>query len=252
MNLPVPRIVRAMLVLGASTVLAANCGSNGSSTTGRATNTGASSVSTSTKARATAFAHAVNLVEADVPGMSLIKPEGEDKAPTRAGVEFAQCAGGVSPYRRIVDIHSPTFSRSRPRERVKSAVEVMPTVALAAQNNNAARSARGRACLVHFLGRALPEQSAGQIRHGSVSVSSLPNLLPGAQGSFGLRLATTVTARPLGGRQVQVRVYLDEFGFISGSAEINLTATGFSAPVPSETEQRLLGLLNSRAQAHTL
>jgi hypothetical protein len=240
-----------MLVLGGSAVFAAGCGSSGSSTTSRATNNGASSVRTSAKARATAFAHAVNLVQADVPGMTLVKPEGEREAPTRASVAFARCAAGVSPYRRILDIHSPTFTGSRPRERVKSAVEVMPTAALAAQNNTASRSARGRACLLRFLERALPEQSTGAVHHGPISVSRLPNLLPGAQGSYGLRLATTVIVRPIGGRQGEITVYLDEFGFISGSAEVNLTATGFSHPVPTETERRLLGVLVSRAQAHT-
>lgn len=66
----------------------------------------------------------------------------------------------------------------------------MPTAALAARNNAAARSARGRACLPRLLARALPEQSIGRFHYGPAPVSSLPNLLPGADGSFGLRLAT--------------------------------------------------------------
>ncbi len=255
MNMAALRIVSAMLPLGAMAVLVAGCGNSGSSTTNsatNATNASASRASASSYARGSAFVHAVNLVQADVPGMRLVKPEGENKAPTRTGIEFAQCAGGVNPYRRIVDIHSPTFAGSRLRERVRSAVEVMPTVALADQNNRAARSARGRACLVRFLGRALPEQGAGPVHHGPISVSSLPSLLPSAAGSFGLRLVTTVTVRPLGGRPGQISLYLDEFGFISGPAEVNLTATGLSRPVPAEAERRLLGLLYSRAQAHPL
>jgi hypothetical protein len=124
----------------------------------------------------------------------------------------------------------------------------MPSAALAARNNAVARSARGRACLA----RALPEQSTGPLRYGPVSVSSLPNLLPGADGSFGLRLTTTVIGRNFRGGKIRTRVYIDVFGFVSGPAEISLTAFGVSRPVPSATEQHLLPLLFSRAREHKL
>jgi hypothetical protein len=56
----------------------------------------------------------------------------------------------------------------------------------------------------------------------------------------------------LRGGRVRLRIYHDVFGFLSGPAEIELTATGFTTPVLSATEQRLLALLYSRAQAHVL
>jgi hypothetical protein len=240
-----------LLLLVAAGALAGGCGSGG----GSSASSGSPIAGTSTaKARAIAYADAINLGGADVPGATIVKSEGEAKAPTLAGVELARCAGGVSPELRIVDIHSPAFrvASASKGERVKSSVEVMPTAALAARNNAAARSARGRACIARFLARALPEQSTGPLRHGPVSVSSLPNSLPGADGSFGLRLATTVIGRNLRGGEIRTRVYTDEFGFVSGPAEINLTATGVSRPIPSATEQRLLSLLFSRAREHKL
>ena len=244
---------RFLLLLVATGPLAAGCGSSGGSSASSGSPIAGTSI---TKAQAVAYAQAVNLGAADVPRSSIIKAEGEGKAPTVAGVEFERCAGGVSPELRIVDIHSPTFrsgsAGTRERGRVKSAVDVMPTAALVARNNAAARSARGRACLARFLARALPEQSTGPLRHGPVSVTSLPNLMPGADGSFGLRLTTTVIGRNLRGGEIRTRVYIDEFGFVSGPAEITLTAFGVSRPVPSATEQHLLPLLFSRAREHKL
>jgi hypothetical protein len=236
-----------LLLLVATGALAAGCGSSGGSSASSGSPIAGTSI---TKARAVAYAQAVNLGAADVPGSSIIKAEGEGKAPTVTGVEFERCAGGVSPERRIVDIHSSSFrvANTSKRGRVKSAVEVMPTAALAARNNAVARSARGRACLA----RALPEQSTGPLRYGPVSVTSLPNLLPGADGSFSLRLTTTVIGRNLRGGEIRTRVYIDEFGFLSGPAEISLTAFGISRPVPSATEQHLLPLLFSRAREHKL
>jgi hypothetical protein len=75
---------------------------------------------------------------------------------------------------------------------------------------------------------------------------------PGADGSFGLRLTTSVIGRNLRGGEIQTRVYIDMFGFVSGPAEISLTAFGVSRPVPSTTEQHLLPLLFSRTREHKL
>jgi RHS repeat-associated protein len=156
--------------------------------------------------------------------------------------------GSTTQGDRFLFAGSDPINLRDPSGRVRSAVEVMPTAAFAARDNAVARSARGRACLA----RALPEQSSGPLRYGPVSVSSLPNVLPGADGSFGLRLTTTVIGRNLRGGEIRTRVYIDAFGFVSGPAEITLTAFGVSRPVPSATEQRLLPLLFSRARERQL
>jgi len=51
---------------------------------------------------------------------------------------------------------------------------------------------------------------------------------------------------------VRARIYHDVFTFVWGAAEIELEATGFSRPVPSATETRLLMALLSRAKANQL
>lgn len=49
-----------------------------------------------------------------------------------------------------------------------------------------------------------------------------------------------------------VPVYRDMLGFLDGPAEVVLIATGFSHPVASATEKRLISLLYQRATAHRL
>jgi hypothetical protein len=94
MILPVLRMIATMLVLTATGALAAGCGSSSGSSASSGSPIAGTSI---TKAQATAYAQAVNLGAADVPGTTIIKAEGEGKALTVAGVEFERCAGGVSP-----------------------------------------------------------------------------------------------------------------------------------------------------------
>jgi hypothetical protein len=206
-----------------------------------------------TKARAVAYAHAVNLRSTDVPEMSTSSPEGVVPAPKRSTFEFSRCYGGVSPVRRVLKSHSPEFSvgHGAQSQLEESEVEVWPTPGLAARNFAANHTSRYRACLVRFQeanNKNLNKERAGQLQYGPLTVSPLPDPLPGVDGSFGLRIAQSL----LRGGQVRAQIYHDVFGFLSGPAEIELTATGFTTPVPSATEQRLLSLLYSRAQAHVL
>jgi hypothetical protein len=50
----------------------------------------------------------------------------------------------------------------------------------------------------------------------------------------------------------QPHLYVDAFGFLSGSAEVALLATAFPQPVSEETVSRLLSLLHSRTEANKL
>ncbi len=76
----------------------------------------------------------------------------------------------------------------------------------------------------------------------------MPITLPGVTQSF---LRTKVVPLLRGGR-LRIHIYHDVFTFVYGPAEIELEATGFSHPVPSATEQRLLLLLLDRAKASKL
>jgi hypothetical protein len=206
-----------------------------------------------TKAQGRAYAHAVNLGASDVPGMTVEAPEGEAPAPKRSAVEFARCYGGVSPARRIVKMHSPVFSagHARQAQTLESTVEVWPTPAVAARNNATYLSSRGRACFarsLEALHNQANKQGPGQLQYGPLTVAIVPNPLPGVSHSF-LR---TIAYPLIRGGQIRLYVYHDNFSFISGPAEVEMDATGFSKPVPTATEERLLLLLLSRAKANKL
>ena len=72
--------------------------------------------------------------------------------------------------------------------------------------------------------------------------------LPGVSRSF-LR---TIDETLLRGGRVRLHIFHDVFTFISGPAEVELEATGFSRPVPSRTEERLMLLLLGRAKQNAL
>jgi hypothetical protein len=248
------------LCIVATGLLAGGCGSSKQARTDASSTSHGTSIAAASraKAQATGFAHMVNLVGTDVPQMRLTAPERERKRPTRSAEEVERCAAGTVPERTVL-IRSATFrSENGPErgalepevEQVRSAVEVMPTAALAVHGNALARSARARLCLKRALARS--SEASAPLRRGAISVSSLPSPLPGVPGSFGLRIASTVAATPLGARPGREHVYMDRFAFVVGAAEIKLTATGAPRPVPTATERRLVALLYNRAKAHRL
>jgi hypothetical protein len=129
---------------------------------------------------------------------------------------------------------------------VRSDVEIRPTAAIAARDDAAVSSARGHACVLRFLQRALnrPPLTTRRItRH--LAVSWLPTPLPSAARGFQLRVVVTVGAN---GRP-RAPGFFDVLGFVSGPAEVSLSAIRAGHPVSSATEHRLLSLLYSRAEA---
>lgn len=182
--------------------------------------------------------------------------EGEDQETgdrEQAGAAFLNCYGGVSPSRRLVKIRSPEFTAGHGAQStaVESRVEVWPTAALNARNNATYFSSRGRACFLRFLTathKQLNKQRAGKLLFGPLRIATLANPLPGASHSYLRTIAETLVR----GKRVRAHIYHDIFTFISGSAEIELEATGYSRPVPAATEERLLLLLVGRASAGKL
>jgi hypothetical protein len=241
-----PAITWCALVAAGS--LAAGCGGGSGASTARAI-----PQATITKAQAAAYAHAVNLTPGDVPGMTIESPEGETPAPTRSALELARCFDGVSPARRIAKFYSPTFSSGRAArsQLVESTVEVWPTPSLAARDTATYFSSRGRACALRSSEASdtqLNRQRGGELQHGRPTIATVPNPLPGVSDSY-LR---TIAEPLLRGTRIRLYIYHDIFSFVSGPAEVEMEATGFSRPVPSATEERLLLLLLSRAKANKL
>lgn len=242
------RTISRGLPFAAAGILAAGCGTSHTATVS-ITTAARGSIS---KAQATAYAREVNLGAADVPGAVVRLTERESAAPSQASVEFARCSGRVNPQRRVANIDSPSFRLGTVgmTTRVKSSVEVQPSAALAAQNYDAIRSARGHACLTRQLTQTFRKTTApGRASVEHTTVTSLPNLLPTGQESFGVRVTATLIGT-VRGKQVRLPVYLDVFAILAGPAEVNMSATAGRHVPSTATERRLLSLLYSRAEAH--
>lgn len=206
-----------------------------------------------TKAQAVMYAHAINLQPRDIPGFTSIGSETEAPAPGRYALEYSRCRGGVSSARRIANIQSTEFSAGSAfyGKLLKSTVEVWPTPALVALNNNRSHSARGRACLVRFLEAVhaqINQERKGRRQIGPFTITTVPNPLPGVSHSF---LTTIKEAWLLRTGAVRAHIYRDIFGFITGPAELELEAVGVGHPVPALTEEKVLLLLLGRARANT-
>ena len=243
---------RIVVVIAAATACSAIAACGGS-TTPPAAVTPSDAGSAITKAQASAYARAINLQAGDLPGMSMTSPEGEKPDATRVG-EVERCAGNLTASRVVVNIHSATFSASNEpeHEEIRSDVEVMPSVALAKQNNASNRSQRALACAKHLFPLQLASKDGSRVHYGPVTVSRLPYPLPGVPGSFGYRIAVAILGVPSTVEPIQPHLYVDAFGFLAGPAEVALLATAFPRPVPQEVDERLLSLLQSRATAHKL
>jgi hypothetical protein len=175
------------------------------------------------------FASAVNLRVADLPGAEAAAPEGAGPSPGAGALAFARCDGGVSPTRIVLEARSVLLSAGRGSWLVRSRVTLWPSEALASHNLTAFASELGSRC---------------ELRYGGTSVSRLSVALPGGTRALGLRVAV-----PSRGEHAGEIGYHDIIGFVSGPAEIVLTAAGFSRPVQPQAERRLLDVLYRRASA---
>lgn len=207
-----------------------------------------------TKARAVAYAHAVNLQSGDLPQFTSIGSETEAPGPDRYDREYIRCRGGVNHALRIAKISSPEFSAGSAfyGKIVQSVVEVWPTPAIAALNQTESHSSRGRACFVRILQavhRKINRERKGRRQIGPFTITTVPYPLPGVSHGYLTKLNET---RLLRTGAIRAHVYRDTFGFITGPAEIELEAVGFGHPVPAPIEQKALGLLLRRVTANAI
>jgi hypothetical protein len=226
----------------------------GGSTTAVAVPHAVAASSPVTRAQAAHYAHVVNLKAGDLPGMSVTSPEREARRPGRADREADRCAANVNPDLRVAKINSAKFvgAAEAQHEQIYSNVEVMPTVALAAQNNAANRSQRALSCAARFIPQLLGKSSGTRVHYGPVTITRLPSPLPGVRGSFGFRIAIAILGVPAAIEPTTPHLYFDSLGFLSGEAEVALIAVAFPQPVSEEVDARLMSLLHSRAEAHRL
>lgn len=202
-----------------------------------------------TKARAKAFATAVNLRAGDLPGFKVGRPTTPSASDNATGDQLARCAGGVVSAKSVYDVGSPEFTLTSGivQQEVSSEVDVLPSAALVARDLHAVKSARGKKCLATAIGKLLAATKVNGAKFGHVSVESSALPAAGADGSFALRILDSATISGL-----KIPIYFDFFGVAIGPAEVSLTAFGFGRAVPSSDELGLVSVLLRRAQAARL
>jgi hypothetical protein len=203
-----------------------------------------------TGAQALAFAHAVNLTAADIPGAS-VQAKHMRSSTAQERHEYKDCERFGEQAHPLAEVSSPKLTRGAELEveQIASSVTVLGSErAVARQFAVLARPALRR-CAAHVLTRSLDDKPLRDARWGRVTVSRLPVSAPGADATIGLRVEAQVN---IPASEITVPIYFDVLGFSIGSAEVALTATSVTQPVPGATEQELLALLLARARAHPL
>jgi hypothetical protein len=210
----------------------------------------------STRARALAFAHAVNLTAADVPGFTIShKHEHESAAERRLQQQLRNCGGaaGASAPRHsqgtLAEVSSPDFELKRGilALSVSSEVTVEHTSAQAAATLAAIRSPRVRACFSRYLSALLKSQPHPGATVLGVSIASGTPPAPGTTGGFAWRVTATLAVRT-----IHISFYLDILGFVDGPAQVTLTSSGTVRPFPARAQEQLYSELLTRARAHRL
>lgn len=229
-----PRHLSASFLL--STAVLTGCGAQAT----------AGSQTPPTHAAAVAFARAVNLRPGDITGMTTaVYANGEssretDVPPPNASEDrIARCYLGHAPTLPVARLRSVELSSAGPASLSRiatSEVEALPTEAAAERELALYSTPRGERCIAANLPHAK--------RFGKPTITRLADRLPAGARGFGLRVATPLLNLS---RHRHITIYKDVFGFVCGPADIQLTATGFTHPLPSATEQHVLLLLYRRA-----
>ncbi len=201
-------------------------------------------------AQAQAFARAVNLSAADVPGFRVSSEharEPETSAERRLKPELRRCFGSTRETKGLVEAGSKKFERSAgiASQSVSSEVTVAQRGALTARELGAIRSGHLPACLSHYFDLLLESQKVHGASIGPVSTKEGSPPAPGMAGSFGLRFTATITVHG-----IRIPFDVDILGFADGPAEVSLSTFGLPQPFPAALEEQLFSLLVRRAKAH--
>jgi hypothetical protein len=210
-----------------------------------------------TAAAASAYARAVNMRGYDVPGMSVVAPEG----PASEIGLWSACAGNTGeprPTRAVATVRSPEFAyRSRGEDEfVHSTVVVLASSTLAGRYLEALDSERVRACIARDYRRRLEHPRLGGKRHvEALTLTRLPNATPRSyRGSaryraVALRLDAKLRYATRAGRRGRLALYIQDYTFAYGRALVELTSFTFAHPFPTADEQFLEAQLVGSAQA---
>ncbi len=226
------------------------CGSGGSSSaataatgTQRAASAHVPPAARMSKAQALAYAHAVNLRAANVPGTHAGGVEREH----HGSGDVARCIGLDRPG-NVMEVHSPSFESKEPGEYlgVESEVTVLPSAAAAARVVAAFHSHRTQACIGRIVEHSLSKLNRSRVHLGKPSFTWTFANIPGTEGSYAARFILPITSVKTG---ISSAYYIDVLGFVSGPAVVELLVASIPQPYSSASEERLLSLLLSRAKA---
>lgn len=235
---------------GATTTIVRTTGpSTTGTTTGTTTGGGKASAPTS-RQRAQAFARAVNLTAADVPGFTpTTKHEGSTPSERRFERQMLNCAGLAGKTKAVFEEGSKSFELKRGviDLSVSSEVSVESSPAEALRALAAIRSAHVRGCFSHYLEKIFQGEKIKGATVGPVTIQAGTPPAPGTAGGFGWRVTASFDVRG-----IKVPFYLDILGFVDGPSEVTLTSSGILRPFPAEAQQHLFTLLLTRAKAHAL
>ena len=195
------------------------------------------------KARFAAFAQAVDLTAADVPGANASSSRRE-----RPEHQPARC-GDVSAVHQLGEVKSPKLIRGvgLEREEIRSAVTLMSSPLVAAADIAFAQTTTVRACYSRILRERFAGRSFSGTRVANLSLSPLPVQARGADRSVGVRLEVSITPAH---SETSIPIYFDVLAFTLGPVEVNLQTSSAIQPEPATTESQLLSLLLHRAEAH--
>ncbi len=252
---PVPQTISMVLALAGTAVLLAGCGSGSHASSSSATLRASTHL---TNPETVAYARAVNLRAADVPGLV---PAARQKEGT--GIFLGRCERPAGSG-EAVGIPSQAFRQNLehkkgsgilsiyPEESVRSVVYTTTSSTLAAHAITVAIGTVGQACLRQsFLaGGGIVSSESGQEPVFTKSIVSELHIPVGRVQIRGMRASASLAADMANAPNRQP-YYEDVLGFSSGPHEIFLKITS-SPRNPTATDRRLLTLLYSRARLCTL
>ena len=200
------------------------------------------------KRQALAFARAVNLTPADVPGFAAtVKHDKNSASEKRLEHQMLSCAGIGGSSRTVLEESSKNFKLKRQilDLGVSSEVAVQSSAADAQKALAAIRSAHVRSCFSAYLQQIFKGEQTKDATPGRVTIQSGTPPAPGMDGSFGWRVTATFLVRG-----IKVPIYLDFLGFVDGPSQVTLLSSGLLEPFPAAVQQHLFALLLARAKNH--
>jgi hypothetical protein len=201
------------------------------------------------KSHALAFAHAVNLTPADVPGFAATeKQDSSSSSEKRLERQMLSCSGIGGSSKAVAEEGSKDFKLKRQiiDFSVSSEVAVQSSASQAQKGLAAIRSAHVRGCFTRYLQQIFKTEKTTGATPGSVTIQSGTPPAPGMNGSFGWRVTATFLVHG-----IKVPIYLDFLGFVDGPSEVTLLSSGLLRPFPATVQQHLFALLLARARSHT-